>query len=301
MAIGSQRRSLAVGFTLIAIGGSLALFRAPLFQAFFDSLSFERRLEILNNNRKEFYESLPLLFGFLVLTVGVFRVWFGRAHGLLLRDRSFAMRLCAFAPPAHLLGALFLLFLPWINVQCHYTMRNEQFGSGSELVARQTGWNVAWGTYENKAKTSLLKPVDPNEKYLSKEPEGCPMVATYALLVIIGIIAGLQLREGLLRLATLVSGSLVAAALLLLQAQRGFPIAESVSELNDLMQRDPTFMANDSLVKGPPHAVLQVTSWFYAAVVVPCLAALAAGLDWLVRRNPRQLPGTEVAAKVEPG
>jgi hypothetical protein len=275
----------------VIVGLLFAVFYKSIFQAYIDSLSPESSLNILMNHR-DAYELTPFFCGVLLTLLGVFPLFFGKRHGLLMRDCQLINRFCAFAPPAKLIGAAFLFFLPFLDVQCQYKMQAAR-NPERTVIIRQSGMQIATGHYEDRVPMLPSDYANTKEGALAKAPAHAPLVAVYGAAIALGVLAGLTLRPGWMRLVLLGVCCVGALCLLLVQTQNGFPLASSVAAENKALHADPQFAKKDSLLEGPPELMLQQTYWYYGALILPAAALFAAGLDWFVNRE--RLPSITIA------
>jgi hypothetical protein len=269
-------------FVLVVVGILIAMCYRPIYEAIVHAFPVDQRIEILKSDRYGTYEVIPFFFGLLLLLVGTFLALFGKKHGLVMGAGGWAKRLCGFLPPAKLIVALCMFFLPWIDVQCRYKMRNGD--SGNTVILRQSGLQIATGGYEDKGATNPFVEPGKKQEALTKRPDAAPLVALYGVAIAFGAAAGLTVRSRWIRFATLATCSLAACCLLLLQSQRGFPLAASVAIENGHLQANPMYLKPDSLTVGPPELTVQLTWWYYAALIFPAAAALTAVIDFAANR-----------------
>jgi hypothetical protein len=285
------RPALWLRLGLVVGGVLLGVYYQSVFQRCFNSLPVKWRVDIITKRWHDACEQIPLFCGLVGCLVGVFLLFFSNQSGLLMRAAPLAKRLCGFLPSAKLIAAGFLFFLPWIDIQCQY--RASDGSTGQEVVARQSGMQVASGSYEDKSPQNPFRPPGAREQLLATGPEPAPLVTSYGLALALGILAGLTVRGRWSRLAAFGACSLAAVCLLLVQAQKGFPISGPLAEENLKLRADPQFRKEGSLVQGPPELIAHMTLWYYGAWILPVAACLAAGVDWCVNRKevPREDSG----------
>jgi hypothetical protein len=202
-------------------------------------------------------------------------------------------RICRFFSSATLICAALVFCLPWIDVRCDQKVYNDYWNSegeqmrvyqtSSQSIVTQSGLQAMQGVYTDKQ--PKFGPPDPNEKALSKACEGAPLVAGYGVLIAIGISTAIAFRRGHWRSLILIACSLGAFLLLFLQTRQGFPISDAVAFESNRLQQDPQFQKESPLMAGPPELTTHLTPFLFAALALPLVAALAAGLNWFLCRG----------------
>jgi hypothetical protein len=135
--------------------------------------------------------------------------------------------------PGFFLLSLLLFLLPWVDVRCDHVF----------VVASQSGLQACIGDYsestlainERLQKGNELLPFNPQEERLKP----AVLLIIYALLLLAGLIAGLAIPVGKIRLAALASCAGLAFSLLVAQVAVGFPIKEPVARANVRQQQNP--------------------------------------------------------------
>jgi hypothetical protein len=276
---------------LLAVGLSLALFHKPIgFYFYLAWLYFEINFEITDNVEPvEYYEAVAHLSGLFLTLAGTFLLGFGKRHGLLMRAKPLLNRLCAFLPPAKLIGAAFLFCLPWVEIHCQ---QKDGDGPWGPIVVTQTGLQAALGTCDDDNLRNPFREAEremsgyPKEPVFKYPPEPIPLLALFCVLIVWGIGAGLVLRPGSTRTLVLLPVTAAAFMVLMVQMQSDFPIADSIAAENLAMQRDPRkWWWPGSPYEGPPVFVLRYTCWYYGTAVLSACAVLAVVADWLMNRK----------------
>jgi hypothetical protein len=205
-----------------------------------------------------------------------------------------------FVTPSHLIAATILFFLPWIEVRCNYTQTDASHTKGDDLLITQSGFQAACGTYTEKVPSSPFRPPDPNQHLLQQTPAPNLLLLVYGLLLIVAIAVSVVLRHGHLRSALTVLCSGAAFLVLLVQAQRGFSIENSLPIENAALKEH--FESKRSmLIEGTPVLSVNFTSWYYASFFFPPLAVVTALLEWRLSDRKKPLVANDRGPPTESG
>jgi hypothetical protein len=154
----------------------------------------------------------------------------------------------------------------------------------------QSGLQAAYGGYTDKVPRSPFRQPDPKQKALGKAPGPLLLLGIYGLAVVVGIVTGLMLPMGWLRLSVVGVASAVAFLVLLLQGQFGFPIADSIAQENVALAKQYEEQKVGALTRGPPVLVLHHTWWYYGAFALPVAALIVVVAEVLLNRRKTKKP-----------
>jgi hypothetical protein len=210
------------------------------------------------------------------------------------------------ASPVNLIGAAMLFFLPWIEGQRHAAVRSwDQVVPVQETLITQSGFQAAYdGTYTKSqshrsnspaAESAAFyygatgrepKSISPEheQRVLQKARKPLPLLAVYGVLLVVGITAGIIRKRGWTRPVAVTIASATAFLVLFVQARSNFPIADFVEEENALLAEVHKEYEEIAITRGPPTLVMRFTWCYYAAFVLPAIAAVVVlGEGWVYR------------------
>jgi hypothetical protein len=189
--------------------------------------------------------------------------------------------------PALLVLSLLCLPLPWVEVRCV---------SSNTTVLRQSGLQATYGGYSvpGAEGPTAEKPEQGDESKDAGKAERlppAPLVGAYALLALLGAVAGWAVGDHGWRLALVAALAFAATAALVGQVARGFPIEQGASD-NQGRSRPPPPPSQ------PPPAgriwiALEVryTPWLWTALALTAAAGVTAGTElWVTTRRATQVP-----------
>lgn len=138
--------------------------------------------------------------------------------------------------PGFFLLSVFFFLLPWVDVRCDHMI----------VVASQSGLQASIGTYSESAVAMNERLQRRNEPLFNPQDEHvrpAVLLMAYGILLLAGLIAGLVIPVGKVRLIILAICSGVAFSLLAIQVAVGFPIYEPVARANarQLQLNQPIF------------------------------------------------------------
>ena len=134
--------------------------------------------------------------------------------------------------PGFFLFSLLLFLLPWVDVHCDHVF----------VVASQSGLQACIGDYSESTLAINERLQRGNEVHFNPQEERLKpavLLILYGFLLLAGLIAGLAIPVGKIRLAVVASCTGVAFALLVAQVAVGFPIKEPVARANARQQLNP--------------------------------------------------------------
>jgi hypothetical protein len=183
------------------------------------------------------------------------------------------------ASPAHFAFGFVLFLLPWVEVKCNESP--SPIGKAGQVMVHQSGFEAVYGGSRYPADikpAEIIKdlsnlrfpnlPKNSNAPEFNKPPEGASLMAAYAGVLALGILAGILLRRSRLRAWVLGICWLTAFSLLLVQILRGFPITESVQY--EIQRAEEEWLeklyqhgnSQDEIFARPPRPFLMNYSWF---------------------------------------
>jgi hypothetical protein len=204
--------------------------------------------------------------------------------------------------PACLLLALLLFPLPWVEIRCSATKPTLGPGASGQGVPviytflpvwdsmttfSQTGWEAARGTCTVNVEAydePKRKQADEDERKAIAAMHWSPLMATFPIVLVAGILVGLMLPIGRGRRWLVAGCGVVGILLIAVQMKVGFPLEHAMYKLYAKELSEIAAKGN----KADTVIHIQYTPWFLMAVLALFVALGLTGLEWWLLRRARE-------------